>query len=245
MATSVVSVSLETKRRRVRPPTRTVFNGTSLVELLSHLRTNAPCVVVEALDALGAPVVVSADSAETQTDESVESIRITAPGAFVAKIDGLGGAARLETLLLVRDGDETQVKNKTKTEAQTAKTESVRITVAPCAEEVEAADVTVDGAAAAASGTTLKRKTRTSRAHVLLTQRARETFALADGDGLQKENKTAKKHLLNCVAALVTWLDEMHDVFTTPDMANDGKILAPDIGSGGCLVPSRLLRRER
>ena len=87
------AVALETKRRSVCPPSRVPFEGETLAALLEHLERDAPCVRVEALDALGAPV--PRDSKETPLEDAAESIRVTAEGAFVARIEGLGGAARL------------------------------------------------------------------------------------------------------------------------------------------------------
>jgi len=228
------SVARETKRRRVCPPTRKPFEGTTLLELLTHLETDAPCVKVEALDALGAPV--SRDS-DTNLEDAADSIRVIADAAFVAKIEGLGGAAPLETLLVVGD-DETQKTNGAGAGIFAAAS-SVVITVAPLTGEDERGR---------SEGRTPAHH-RVSRAHVLLTRRAREVFTNAAGDEEKRRKKDSaeqtKKHLLDALYALVSWLDDRHDVFVSPDPCNpEGRIMAPDPEAGGALVPSRLLRRE-
>ena len=233
----------EAKRRRVCPPTRAPFEGGSLVDLLALLKTNAPCVKVEALDALGAPV---ANDSEMPLDESVESIRITAEGVFVAKIEGLGGAARLETLLVGGgEGEEKEDEKKTKTNASggatESKIESIVVTVSPFVEEGTEC-VLSEGADDPNTDTAVKKQNRPSRAHALLTKRAREVFAKAAGENQKTKNNSEKIQTLRCITVLSYWLDDMFDVFTAPDPSNDGLILAPDVESGGGLVPSRLLR---
>ena len=109
--TASIAVSREAKRRRVCPPARAPFEGETLEALLAHLEQAAPCVRVEALDALGAPV--PRDSKETPLEDAAESIRVTAEGAFVAKIEGLGGAERLETLMAGPPNDEALKKKPT------------------------------------------------------------------------------------------------------------------------------------
>ena len=90
---------------------------------------------------------------------------------------------------------------------------------------------------------------RASRAHELLTLRAREVFAAAAGEG-GAETKTkekiadgsgAKRRVLAAIYALVSFFDDLHDVFVSPDPSNFGRIFAPDPHAGGTLVPSRLL----
>ena len=51
----------------------------------------------------------------------------------------------------------------------------------------------------------------------------------------------SKRRVLAAVYALVSWLDNLHDVFVSPDPGNFGRIFAPDTHAGGALVPSRLL----
>ena len=92
---------------------------------------------------------------------------------------------------------------------------------------------------------------RASRAHELLTLRAREVFAAAAArtprEAGAKEKEAAsegsgsKRRVLVAIDALVSWLDDMHDVFVAPDPSNFGRIFAPDPHAGGALVPSRLL----
>ena len=108
--TASSAIARETKRRRVCPPVRAPFEGETLAALLAHLERDAPCVRVEALDALGAPL--PRDSKETPLEDAAESIRVTAEGAFVAKIEGLGGAARLETLMAGPPADLPGLKKK-------------------------------------------------------------------------------------------------------------------------------------
>ena len=40
---------------------------------------------------------------------------------------------------------------------------------------------------------------------------------------------------------MLVWLEDRRDVFTTPDFASGGRVLAPDPSRGGVLVPGRLL----
>jgi hypothetical protein len=81
-----------------------------------------------------------------------------------------------------------------------------------------------------------------------LSLRAREVLAAAANEGGEtktKENKAdgsgAKKNVLAAIYALVSFFDNLHDVFTAPDPSNFGRIFAPDLNAGGTLVPSRLL----
>ena len=84
-----------------------------------------------------------------------------------------------------------------------------------------------------------------------MTLRAREVFAAAAGDENENESAAAtktkalsvgsKRRVLAAVYALVSWLDDLHDVFVSPDPGNFGRIFAPDPHAGGALVPSRLL----
>ena len=235
-------VALETKRRRVCPPSRVPFEGETLAALLEHLERDAPCVRVEALDALGAPV--PRDSKETPLEDAAESIRVTAEGAFVAKIEGLGGAARLETLMAGPPADLPGLKKKPDADAGWSAA-AVVVSASPVTGEDDKAEGEKTQACAQARG-------RASRAHELLTLRAREVFAAAAGD--ENENETAtktkatkahsvgsKRRVLAAVYALVSWLDNLHDVFVSPDPGNFGRIFAPDPHAGGALVPSRLL----
>ena len=237
--TASIAVSREAKRRRVCPPARAPFEGETLEALLAHLEQAAPCVRVEALDALGAPV--PRDSKETPLEDAAESIRVTAEGAFVAKIEGLGGAERLETLMAGPPNDEALKKKPT----------------APPTTETEWSAARVVGSASPVTGDVDKTEAdarvrgRASRAHELLTLRAREVFAAAAArtprEAGAKEKEAAsegsgsKRRVLVAIDALVSWLDDMHDVFVAPDPSNFGRIFAPDPHAGGALVPSRLL----
>ena len=232
------AVALETKRRRVCPPSRVPFEGETLAALLEHLERDAPCVRVEALDALGAPV--PRDSKETPLEDAAESIRVTAEGAFVARIEGLGGAARLETLMAGPPVDDVNGAKTKQTETGWS-VASVVVSASPVTGEDDKAEGEKTQARAQARG-------RASRAHELLTKRAREVLAAAANEGGEtktKENKTdgsgAKKNVLAAIYALVSFFDNLHDVFTAPDPSNFGRIFAPDLNAGGTLVPSRLL----
>lgn len=232
------AVALETKRRRVCPPSRVPFEGETLAALLEHLERDAPCVRVEALDALGAPV--PRDSKETPLEDAAESIRVTAEGAFVARIEGLGGAARLETLMAGPPGDDMNGAKTKQTETGWS-VASVVVSASPVTGEDDRAEGEKLNAHRHALG-------RASRAHELLTLRAREVLAAAANEGGEtktKENKAdgsgAKKNVLAAIYALVSFFDNLHDVFTAPDPSNFGRIFAPDLNAGGTLVPSRLL----
>lgn len=233
------AVALEAKRRRVCPPSRVPFEGETLAALLAHLERDAPCVRVEALDALGAPV--PRDSKETPLEDAAESIRVTAEGAFVARIEGLGGAARLETLMAGPPGDDVHGA-KTKPAETGWSVASVVVSASPVTGEDDKAEGEKPHAHRHAHG-------RASRAHELLTLRAREVFAAAAGEGgaetKTKEKKAdgsgAKRRVLAAIYALVSFFDDLHDVFVSPDPSNFGRIFAPDPHAGGTLVPSRLL----
>jgi hypothetical protein len=240
--TASSAIARETKRRRVCPPVRAPFEGETLAALLAHLERDAPCVRVEALDALGAPV--PRDSKETPLEDAAESIRVTAEGAFVAKIEGLGGAARLETLMAGPPVDDVNGAKTKQTETGWS-VASVVVSASPVTGEDDKAEGEKPNAHRHAHG-------RASRAHELLSLRAREVFAAAAGD--ENENETAtktkatkahsvgsKRRVLAAVYALVSWLDNLHDVFVSPDPGNFGRIFAPDTHAGGALVPSRLL----
>ena len=237
--TASSAIARETKRRRVCPPVRAPFEGETLAALLAHLERDAPCVRVEALDALGAPV--PRDSKETPLEDAAESIRVTAEGAFVAKIEGLGGAARLETLMAGPPADLPGLKKKPDADAGWS-TAAVVVSASPVTGEDDKAEGEKTQARAQARG-------RASRAHELLTLRAREVFAAAAGDENESAAATktkalsvgSKRRVLAAVYALVSWLDNLHDVFVSPDPGNFGRIFAPDTHAGGALVPSRLL----
>ena len=237
--TASSAIARETKRRRVCPPVRAPFEGETLAALLAHLERDAPCVRVEALDALGAPV--PRDSKETPLEDAAESIRVTAEGAFVAKIEGLGGAARLETLMAGPPADLPGLKKKPDADAGWSAA-AVVVSASPVTGEDDKAEGEKTQARAQARG-------RASRAHELLTLRAREVFAAAAGDENESAAATktkalsvgSKRRVLAAVYALVSWLDNLHDVFVSPDPGNFGRIFAPDTHAGGALVPSRLL----
>ena len=237
--TASSAIARETKRRRVCSPVRAPFEGETLEALLAHLEQAAPCVRVEALDALGAPV--PRDSKETPLEDAAESIRVTAEGAFVAKIEGLGGAARLETLMAGPPADLPGLKKKPDADAGWSAA-AVVVSASPVTGEDDKAEGEKTQARAQARG-------RASRAHELLTLRAREVFAAAAGDENESAAATktkalsvgSKRRVLAAVYALVSWLDDLHDVFVSPDPGNFGRIFAPDPHAGGALVPSRLL----
>lgn len=239
--TASSAIARETKRRRVCPPVRAPFEGETLAALLAHLERDAPCVRVEALDALGA--LVPRDSKETPLEDAAESIRVTAEGAFVAKIEGLGGAARLETLMAGPPADLPGLKKKPAADAGWSAA-AVVVSASPVTGEDDKAEG--EGEKTQARAHT---RGRASRAHELLTLRAREVFAAAAGDENESAAATktkalsvgSKRRVLAAVYALVSWLDDLHDVFVSPDPGNFGRIFAPDPHAGGALVPSRLL----
>ena len=241
--TASSAIARETKRRRVCPPVRAPFEGETLAALLAHLERDAPCVRVEALDALGAPL--PRDSKETPLEDAAESIRVTAEGAFVAKIEGLGGAARLETLMAGPPADLPGLKKKPAADAGWSAA-AVVVSTSPVIGEDDKAEGECEKTQARAHA-----RGRASRAHELLTLRAREVFAAAAGDENENESAAAtktkalsvgsKRRVLAAVYALVSWLDDLHDVFVSPDPGNFGRIFAPDPHAGGALVPSRLL----
>ena len=163
----------------------------------------------------------------------------------MAKIEGLGGAARLETLMAGPPADLPGLKKKPDADAGWSAA-AVVVSASPVTGEDDKAEGEKTQARAQARG-------RASRAHELLTLRAREVFAAAACD--ENENETAtktkaatkahsvgsKRRVLAAVYALVSWLDNLHDVFVSPDPGNFGRIFAPDPHAGGALVPSRLL----
>ena len=166
--TASSAIARETKRRRVCPPVRAPFEGETLAALLEHLERDAPCVRVEALDALGAPV--PRDSKETPLEDAAESIRVTAEGAFVAKIEGLGGAARLETLMAGPPADLPGLKKKPDADAGWSAA-AVVVSASPVTGEDDKAEGEKPNAHRHAHG-------RASRAHELLSRgsRARKTL---------------------------------------------------------------------
>jgi hypothetical protein len=239
---------------RVNAPTSPSFAGPpKLRDLLAHLAAVAPRVRVVALDALGAPLEVDDAGTTTETttddgafgalDEATESLACVVDGAFVATVVGLAGAAGL-----VRgDGDDvaTGGGGGGGGGGGDGRATTPTVTVATCESSPIARRATADGAAAKTVAAS-----RPSRAHELLTTRAREVFAAAMATGATGDEGASasggggeeRRTLLAAIEALALWLDDHHDVFTAGDPANDGKVLAPDLDRGGVLVPSRLLR---
>ena len=144
---------------------RAPFEGETLAALLAHLERDAPCVRVEALDALGAPL--PRDSKETPLEDAAESIRVTAEGAFVAKIEELGGAARLETLMAGPPADLPGLKKKPAADAGWSAA-AVVVSASPVTGEDDKAEGEGEKTQARAQA-----RGRASRAHELLTLRAR------------------------------------------------------------------------
>jgi hypothetical protein len=219
----------------------------------SSSRSSSPRVRVVALDALGAPLEVDDAGTTTETttddgafgalDEATESLACVVDGAFVATVVGLAGAAGL-----VRgDGDDvaTGGGGGGGGGGGDGRATTPTVTVATCESSPIARGATADGAAAKTVAAS-----RPSRAHELLTTRAREVFAAAMATGATGDEGASasggggeeRRTLLAAIEALALWLDDHHDVFTAGDPANDGKVLAPDLDRGGVLVPSRLLR---
>lgn len=73
---------------------------------------------------------------------------------------------------------------------------------------------------------------RDTAAHAAMTERLLEVARGAVDEGLGKDGASVR---------MVEWLETMHDVFTAPDVAAGGRVLAADASRGGALIPSRLL----
>ncbi len=73
---------------------------------------------------------------------------------------------------------------------------------------------------------------RDTAAHAAMTERLLEGARGAMDEGLGKDGASVR---------MVEWLETMHDVFTAPDVAAGGRVLAADASRGGALIPSRLL----
>ena len=69
-------------------------------------------------------------------------------------------------------------------------------------------------------------------AHAAMTERLLEVARGAVDEGLGKDGASVR---------MVEWLETMHDVFSAPDVAAGGQVLAADASRGGALIPSRLL----
>lgn len=264
----------ESKRRRLTssrggPPDPAVgggFTGATLGELLTHLEsTRLAGVKLAVLDHVGAAVAERGPG----LDDVAECLTATVEGAFVAKVEGLAGAS-LGTIEGLDDADRAELD------------EQAVVTVLPC--HVAAAQAgwlasSREGSAGGdgdgngnenqssgradgspAVGTMGAAARAPSRAHELLTIRARrvfesaraanaDVFAAADqadqggekGKGGTGDPEAVRRRQLRALDTLVRWLDQHHDVFTAPDPANFGSILAPDPSAGGQLVPARLL----
>ena len=170
---------------RVNAPTSPSFAGPpKLRDLLAHLAAVAPRVRVVALDALGAPLEVDDAGTTTETttddgafgalDEATESLACVVDGAFVATVVGLAGAAGL-----VRgDGDDVATGGGGGGGGGDGRATTPTVTVATCESSPIARGATADGAAAKTVAAS-----RPSRAHELLTTRAREVFAAAMATG--------------------------------------------------------------
>jgi hypothetical protein len=224
---------------------RATFAGSNLTELLAHLAAVAPSVRVAPLDALGAEV---ADRTPDSLDDATEALACEVPGSFVARVENVFRATKIGDLgALVGDDASNGTGGDGRGDgdggAEDVDHRAPRVTISPCA--------TGDDAAGAGS--------RRSRAHELLTMRAREVFdaALAsDADGGSKAKgaeggsgveggsgaAASSSSSTRAIETLVLWLDDHADVFTAGDVSNGGRIMAPDPEAGGVLVPSRLLR---
>ena len=239
----MAATSRESKRRRISlipVDARATFAGSNLAELLAHLAAVAPSVQVAPLDALGAKV---ADLTSDSLDDATEALACEVPGSFVARVENVFRATKIGDLgALVGDdasnGTGRDGRGDGDDGAEDADHRAPRVTISPCA--------TGDDAAGAGS--------RRSRAHELLTMRAREVFdaALAsDADGGSKArgveggSGASSSSSMRAIETLVLWLDDHADVFTAGDVSNGGRIMAPDPEAGGVLVPSRLLRWTR
>lgn len=240
-ARAMAATSRDSKRRRISlipVDARATFAGSNLAELLAHLAAVAPSVRVAPLDALGAEV---ANRNPDSLDDATEALACEVPGSFVARVENVFRATKIGDLgALVGDdasnGTGGDGRGDGDDGAEDADHRAPRVTISPCA--------TGDDAAGAGS--------RRSRAHELLTMRAREVFdaALAsDADGGSKargveggSGAASSSSSMRAIETLVLWLDDHADVFTAGDVSNGGRIMAPDQNAGGVLVPSRLLR---
>lgn len=252
----ITKITQESKRRRVSNLSGGGgggggYAGSTLGELLVHLASRAPQVRVMALDALGAPLAERGPA----LDEAAEALTCTVEGAFVARVEGLVGSS-LGDLDGIEEADVEALGGDEKT----------IITVVPC--DVAAAAASADAADGSREGGAAPPR-KASRAHELLTRRAREVFDAAmaasserrrggvGGEAAGAEGgervrggaggtgdgiaSSPQQQQLRALEALVLWLDAHHDIFTVGDPSNDGRILAPDPAAGGCLVPARLL----
>jgi len=154
------------KRRRVTADGQRSggYAGNTLGGLLEHLELSAPSVQLVVLDALGAPLT---DRGEA-LDQAAEALTCTAAGAFVARLEGLAGFS-LESGEMDLDGIDDA-------DLEVLGDEQMEITVVPC--DVAAAANSTAGAGApdgdhdgGGSGSGNR-----SRAHELLTSRARKVF---------------------------------------------------------------------
>jgi len=84
----------------------------------------------------------------------------------------------------------------------------------------------------AATTTATAEEGRDTAAHAAMTERLLECARGAIDEGLGKDGASVR---------MVEWLESMHDVFTAPDVAAGGRVLAADASRGGALIPSRLL----
>ena len=231
-ARAMAATSRESKRRRVSHvpvDDRTSFAGTNLAELLEHLASVAPSVRVSPLDALGAEV---SDRTQPALDDATEALACEVPGSFVARVENMFGASKIGDLGALAEGDGaagTAGDGVGDGAGTNDGDRAPRVTISTCA-------MGDDGAAAGS---------RHSRAHELLTIRAREVFdaALANepGNGGKATGGDGGIDAPRAIESLVLWLDDHADVFTAGDASNGGRIMAPDPEAGGVLVPSRLL----
>lgn len=231
-ARAMAATSRESKRRRVSHvpvDDRTSFAGTNLAELLEHLASVAPSVRVSPLDALGAEV---SDRTQPALDDATEALACEVPGSFVARVENMFGASKIGDLGALAEGDGaagTAGDGVGDGAGTNDGDRAPRVTILTCA-------MGDDGAAAGS---------RHSRAHELLTIRAREVFdaALANepGNGGKATGGDGGIDASRAIESLVLWLDDHADVFTAGDASNGGRIMAPDPEAGGVLVPSRLL----
>jgi len=171
-----------------------------------------------AMDARSCDAAVRAVRRETSVigrDETMEAATPTA-GDAVATATRDANARGAVTCAIERTSDEN------------GGTEYVRVS----ARGAFAARWRRDDPSDAATTTATAEEGRGTAAHAAMTERLLECARGAIDEGLGKDGASVR---------MVEWLESMHDVFTAPDVAAGGRVLAADVSRGGALIPSRLL----
>lgn len=172
-----------------------------------------------AMDARSCDAAVRAVRRETSAigrDETMEAATPTAGDDAVATATRDATARGAVTCAIERTADESDG------------TEYVRVS----ARGAFAARWRRDDPGDAATTTATAEEGRVTAAHAAMTERLLECARGAIDEGLGKDGASVR---------MVEWLESMHDVFTAPDVAAGGRVLAADASRGGALIPSRLL----